>query len=302
MLITLWRVIRNGTESFYRNAWLSVATVTIMTLALTVVCLLVILNFLAQNALTSLKSKIDISVYFKNDTLESDILRVQEEVNVLPEVLETEYVSKEKALFLFKERHEDDPAITESIAEIEGNPLLATLNIKAHDPSQYGVIAHFLESPKYEKFIQKINYEQNKDVIGKLTSIANAIQRVGYVVSIIFVIISVLVTFNTVRMTIYGYKQEIEIMRLVGAPNWYIRFPFLIEGLLYGLFAAAITLGISYPSINYVSPKVAGYLPGSDMFLYFQQHAWVIFGLLVACGVGLGVVSSFIAVRRYLKV
>lgn len=302
MVISFWRVLRNGIQSFYRNAWLSFATVVIITLTLTVISLLIILNLLSQNALTNLKSKIDISVYFNNDTLESDILRIQQEVEVLSEVNSTEYVSKERALHLFKERHQDDPAITESIAEIEGNPLLATLNVKAHDPEQYGVIAHFLESPKYEKHIQKINYEQNKEVIGKLTNVTKTIQKVGFIVSIIFVVIAVLVTFNTVRMTIYGYKQEIEIMRLVGASNWFIRFPFVIEGFLYGLFSAAITMGISYLAIKYFSPKVAGFLPGSDMYSYFYNHFWEMFGVLLVFGVVLGVLSSMIAVRRYLKV
>lgn len=302
MFVSVWRVTRNGARSFYRNAWLSIATVLIMVVTLSVMSVLIVLNFLANDALRTLESKIDVSVYFNNDTLESDILKVRSELEALPDVREVEYISKERALFLFKERHKDDPTLSESIAEIEGNPLLATLNVKAHNPEQYGAIANFIESPKYEKFIQKINYEQNKDVIGKLSSITDTIQRVGLVLSAVFLFISILVVFNTIRMTIYAYRQEIEIMRLVGASNWFIRTPFIIEGLLYGVFSAAITFGLLWPAVKYFSPRVTKYLPGTEMFMYFQDHVWQIILFLLVVAIFLGMFSSYVAVRRYLRV
>jgi cell division transport system permease protein len=302
MFVSIVRFLRNGLQGFYRNAWLSFATILIMTLALLVVGILMVLNLLARDALGTLEDKIDVSIYFKNETLESDVLKVKREIESLPEVKSVEYVSKEKALRDFKEKHQGNEVISQSIAELEGNPLQAVLNVKAHNADQYEVIVGFAESKKYENYIKKIDYGDNRSVINKLNNITKTIEKVGLVVSSIFLVIVVLVTFNTIRLTIYTFRQEIEIMRLVGAPNWYIRMPFVVTGFIYGAVAAIVTLGVSYPVIKYITPRISSFLPGTDMLHYFVTNFWLILGGFFLIGVGLGILSSFIAVRRYLKI
>ena len=301
MFISFKRIIKWGLTNFWRNGWLSTATVSIMVLTLLVITVLLMLNVVANAILENLQGKIDISVYFKLETPEEEILRVKSQLEKLQEVEGITYVSQNEALLKFKEKHKDNPVLLQSLEELEFNPLEASLNIKAREANQYASINQFLESVYYKDIIDKVNYMQNKEVIEKLGKIITDVRTGGLGLSVLLALIVFLVTFNAIRLAIYSSREEINIMKLVGASKWFIRGPFFVEGVLYGLVATIITIAVLYPVFYFVSPKVSTFLPISDIFSYFKANLLSFFLLLLVVGVFLGGFSTLVAVRKYLK-
>jgi len=295
------RIIKWAFKNFRRNGWLSTATVSIMVLTLLVITLLLMVNIVANAVLGNLEKKIDISVYFKLETPEEEILNVKSQLEELEEVESVVYVSQDEALIKFKETHKDNPILLQSLEELDTNPLEASLNIKAQETRQYVSINQFLEGVYYQDIIDKINYMQNKEVIEKLGKIVMDVKTAGLVLTLALAVIVFLVTFSAIRLAIYSSREEIGVMRLVGATNWFIRGPFIVEGMLYGIIAAVVTVAFLYPLFYFLSPKLSGFLPIGDIFTYFQANLLSFFVLLLGIGVILGAFSSLIAVTKYLK-
>lgn len=296
------RILHTGWTNFRRNSYVSLGTTGVMTLVLLVFLCLIAVNFLASSVVSSLEQKVDISAYFKTDATEDEIMKIKADLLELAEVQSVGYVSQEQALEDFKERHAGDALIQESLAELDVNPLQASLNIKAKDSSQYAAIVKSLESNALRTFIDKINYYENEKVISRIHGISQALENWGFLATLVLACIAVLVTFNTIRLTIYSQKQEIEIMRLVGGSNWHIRAPYLVEGGLYGSFAALVALAVFYPAVFAMSPKVAVLMPGVALAGYFVGHAPQFIVLIWVAGILLGIVSSIIAMRKFLHI
>ena len=299
---SLRRIFQVGWINFKRNRYLSIGTTGVMVLVLVLFSGLMAVNFLSSEIVISLQEKVDVSAYFKTDISEEEILGIKSELELLSNVKNVEYISAVQALDEFKERHAGDAIIQDSLAELDFNPLQASLNIKADDPSQFASIVQFLEANQFRSVIDKINFYENEKVIERLQSISGGIQNWGFILTMILAVIAVLVTFNTIRLTIYNQRQEIEIMKLVGGSNWHIKAPYLVEGGLYGAFAAAVTAAIFYPTIFFVYPKVESLMPGVSLISYFKTNMFQFLFLVFFVGVLLGVVSSFVAIRRFLKV
>ncbi len=302
MLATLVRVLKAGWSSFWRNKWLSSAAVFMMSLAILGISSLLMINVLINSFTNALEEKVDISVYFNLDAVEKKILEARGELVKLSEVKSVEYVSREEALSRFKEKHQDNEVLMQSLDELGNNPLEASLNIKAQETSQYQAIVDFFNQEEYQPIVDKINYLENKTVIDRLASITAAIRQVAFIGLLILVILAVLVTFNTIRLTIYSVRKEIKVMKLVGASNWFARGPFIIEGAMYGVAAAIISFLVLYPLLWYFSPKITLYLPGTDLLYFFQSNLIAIFLIQLGAGVILGTVSSLVAIKRYLDV
>lgn len=299
---SLKRVWRAGWNNFKRNSYLSLGTTGVMALVLLLFSALMGLNFLSLKIVGSLQEKVDVTAYFKSDATEEEITAIKDDIQGLAEVKNVEYVSRDKALEEFKANHAGDVLIQESLAELDSNPLQASLNIKASDPSQYASIVTYLEANKFRSLIDKINFYENEQVIGRVEKISNGLQNWGSLLTMALAFVAVLVTFNTIRLTIYNQRQEIEIMRLVGGSNWHIRAPYLVEGGLYGVFAAVIALVIFYPVVYLTSPKVETLIPNASLLGYFVSNAIQYALLVFAVGILLGVISSSIAIRRFLKI
>ena len=295
------RILKTGWQSFWRNLWLSTATIIVMILTLMVVFGLSLFNVMTQAVVKNLEEKVDISVYFQKDAEEEKILEIRQELVGLEEIKSVDYVSEEQALANFRERHKDDAMLLQSLQELEENPLEASLNIKANFASQYESVANYLAQDRFSGLIEKVNYSQNKEIIERLSGITGNIQKGGWAVSLVLALAAIFVTFNTVRLTMYNWRDEISVMRLVGASSWFIRGPFLVEGVIYGLVAALTTLILSFPVLYFLSPKITSFLPGVDLFYFYQANFWQYLLLLLFVGAALGGVSSFIAIRRYLK-
>lgn len=298
----LRRVYFSGWTNFRRNSYVSFGTTGVMALVLIMFLGLVAVNFLGGVMISELEAKVDVSVYFKAEASDDAIRNVKTDLESLNTVKSVQYISREEALALFKERHAQDALIQESLAELETNPLQSSLNLKATDTGEYASIVSFLETHKQRTTIDKINFYENQAVIGRVQNISRSVQQWGLMITLTLAVIAVLVAFNTIRLTIYNQKSEIEIMRLVGGSNWYIRAPYLIEGSLYGIFAGLLALTLFYFGAASVSSKVALVMPGVSLIGYFGGNAVQIVLMTLTAGVGLGVISSLIAIRRFLRV
>ena len=305
--IKIKRVFRSGFVSFWRNSYVSVASLLVMTITLFVIGLLLFVGVVLNASLAELRDKVDINVYFLRTAAETDILSLKAAVEALPEVKETEYVSREEALSDFRGRHQNDQLTLQALDELGENPLGAVLNIRAKEVSQYESIAKFLESGNAlsaggTQIVDRVNYAQNKLAIERLTRIIEAARTLGLTVIVIFGLISILITFNTIRLIVFMSREEISVMRLVGASSMYIRGPFVVEGMMYGAIAGVLTLIIFWPLTHWLGPVTADFFSGVNVATYYGQNFLQIFAIIMGSGIGLGVVSSYLAVRRYLKI
>lgn len=302
MLTTLSRLIKYGGQIFWRQRLLSVATMVVILLALLLFEGLIISGVVASTAINSIQDKIDISIYFKSNASEDEMLRVKSSLERMTEVSAVEYVSRDKALEMFRQRHKSDETISRAVESLKENPLSASLNIKAKDPSKYSVIANYLNNNVQGELVENITYNQNQVVIDRLASVIQVSRQAGLLAALFLTIVAILVAFNTILLGIYSNRDEISIMRLVGASNIYVRGPFVIMGVIYGVITAIISVLLAMPVIWFASPYVQLFIPAMDLREYFTTHFFLIFLYQLLFGIGIGVISSFIAIRRYLKV
>ena len=306
--IKMKRVIRSGFFSFWRNGFVSLSSILVMTVTLFVIGSIIFSGVIFSSTLEQIKDKVDINVYFVTTANESNVLAMKKNLEQLSEVAPPViYVSKEQALADFKKRHQNDQFTLQALDELGDNPLGASLNIKAKDPSQYEGIAQFLQNKNTlsaggTSIIDKVNYYQNKDAIDRLTHIINSANRLGFLITIFLVVISVLITFNTLRLVIYMSRDEISVMRLVGASASYIRGPFFITGAIYGFLSGVLTLILFYPLTLWLGKTSANFFVGLNIFHYYTANFGQIFLIIVGSGVAIGSISSYLAVRKYLKV
>ncbi len=300
-MVNLSRIIKYGFQAFLRNGWLSVSTISIMILAALVFEGLIIFNVIGKSAISSIQEKIDISVYFKSNVPEDTILSIRRSLESLDEVKNVDYLSQEQALANFKERHADEDAIQQALSELDSNPLLASLNIKAKDPHEYGAIADYLTNQKLQDQVQKITYAQNQVVIERLVSLIDTIRNTGITLTVFLAFLAVMVTFNTIRLAIFSNSEQIGIMRVVGASNKFIQGPYIVEGILYGFMAAVVSFLVLIPVTNFLSPYVNSFIPEMDLSVYFHgSFLWLLAYQFIFC-MGAGIISSYIAIRRYLR-
>lgn len=288
-----------------RGGAVSAATVLIMTVTLSIIGSLIFLSALLTFTLNTIKDKVDISVYFVTTAQEADILSVKSQIEKLPQVANVLYTSSADALIAFRARHATDQLTLQALDELGGNPLDASLEVQAKDPSEYESIVKFLEaSPALSSggtsIVDRINYSQNKDVIDRLSLAIQATRDVGFAVVILFAIASILIAFATTRLAIYVAKDEIAVMRLVGASNAFIQWPFITTGVITGVTAASIVLLLLWPTTWYVGMKTVVWFGGFSIASYYASHFALVFSILMLSGILLGAVASIFAIRRYL--
>ena len=265
---------------------------------------LIFAGAILRSSLQQIQDKVDVNVYFVPTASEGDITALKSKLESLPEVAVVEYISRDQALENFKVRHVNDEITLQALDELGDNPLGALLNIRAKQTSQYEGIAKFLDSESGESgsFIDKVNYYQNKAAIDTLSRIIAGGTTVGFGVTLMLVLISIIIAFNTIRLAIYISREEISVMRLVGANNKYIRGPFVVAGVMYGVVSACITIILFYPATYWVSSITRTFFSGFDMWSYYVSNFGLIFVVIVGTGAILGAIGSMLAVRRYLKV
>ncbi|MFA6279058.1 MAG: permease-like cell division protein FtsX [Candidatus Paceibacterota bacterium] len=301
------RVLVSGGKNFGRGGAVSAATVLIMTVTLPIIGSLIFLSALLTFTLGTIKDKVNVSVYFVTTASEEEILAVKDQLEKLPQVENITYTSAADTLEAFRERHANDQLTLQALDELGGNPLDASLEVRAKDPSEYESIVSFLEaSPALSSggtsIVDRINYAQNKEVIDRLSLAINATREIGLAVVILFAIASILIAFATIRLAIYTSKDEIGVMRLVGASNAYIQGPFIVAGIITGVIAAVVVLLVLVPATWYVGVKTTGWFGGFNVSSYYNSHFVTIFFIIMGSGIALGAIASIFAIRRYLKV
>ncbi len=306
MWIAFKRVVRSGFVGFWRNAFVSAAAIFVMTVALFVIGTTMLVDKVLEVSLDQIQDKVDINVYFVTTAAQPDIDALQAALEALPDVEAVTFTSREDALAQFSEQHRNDSTIMQGLEELGENPLGASLAIRAKDTSQYEGIAAFLNdqqaaSDPQNPLIDEVNFAKNQEAIDKLTQIIDAVERSSYIAMVILVAAAVVITFNTVRLAIYTSREEISVMRLVGASNTFIRGPFLLQGVMYGVIAGVLALLILYPLVLWLGPATEAFFQ-FNIFNHFVSDFGRIFGILIGIGAVLGIASSLLAITRYLRV
>jgi len=303
-LLALNRAILFALQSFWRNVWLSLATIFVIFLALLSVNFLIVVNVISNSAISAVKDRIDVSVYFKPEVRESKIAEIKTRLESLPQIKSIVYRSAEESLDTFKARHEGDSKIQDTLKELAGNPMGGTLIVQAKELKDYPEILKALDDPSYGDLIEEKNFDDNRLVINRINLIANSAKKVVLAISLVFVIIAILIIFNTVRIAIFTHQNEIAIMKLVGAGNWFIRMPFIFESILCGLLGCVVTVIFLYPLISGLQPYVASFFNGVnfDIIGYFNHNFITIFGSELIAIIFINIVSSGIAMGKYLNV
>lgn len=301
------RMMVSGWKNFARGGAVSAATVLIMTVTLAIIGSLIFLSALLTYTLDTIKDKVDVSVYFVTSASETDILAVKDRLEKLPQVNSVSYTSAEDALIAFRDKHANDQLTLQALDELGENPLDASLSVKAKDPRDYESIVSFLEaSPALSvggaSIVDRINFVQNKEVIDRLSLAIRATREIGFVVVVLFALASILIAFATVRLAIYTAKDEIGVMRLVGASNAYIQGPLIITGVITGVVAAVLVLLLLWPITLYTGAKTVGWFGGFNLASYYAGNFALIFLIILGSGILLGAIASVFAIRKYIKV
>ena len=303
MFIQFKRVLKFGFQGLMRNKGLSLQVVFIIVVAVFTWTALFFFSVVGSEAIKVVQKKIDIAVYFKQDISEQDIFEVRDQLKKLSAQIETvDYISQDQAMQDFLSAHQEDTFYTMALEEVEGNPFLASLNIKAKEPGQYSQISSFLEGDMFSSLIEKISYSKNKEVIEKVFSIIANVKNAGFILGLLLAILVVLITFNTVRLSILSSKDEISTMRLVGASNWFIRGPFLAQAIIFALTSVVIVDLCFFGGFLAFNQQLGDIFFGLDFLAYFSQNALIIIALQILLASLLGIFSTGFAVRKYLKV
>ena len=302
------RVIKSGFTHFFRNIWVSVAATSMVAITLFIISTILIFYTLTVLSINNSTDKVGVvTAYFSDKTTAIEILNVTAEIELIPGVKAVDFVSKEEAKRRFIERHKDQPLWLQSLNEFEDNPVPASISIKADNLTDYSSIYTTVKSERYAPYFQNdqgvSTVRDNQKVIDKLYKIIDFITRFGIILALIFMLVTIMVTFNTIRLTIYNRREEVEIMRLVGATNWYIRWPFVIEGIMYAIFATIITSLIVFVLLDVLSGRIEQFLSISTLGTsLINALFWRILLINVLASVGLSIIASTIAIRRYLNI
>ncbi len=303
---TISRIFKWSLLSFWRNRLLSIAATLIMTLTLLTISIFIILNLIIGTTVSMVQQKIDLVVYFTESTTEEEITSLQKQVEKLPEIASVDYIDKDEALEKWRQRPIKDEL--KEIATEKDNPLPRSLEVKVKDLEDLGEVATHFETDEVKPLVRKTSLHENQATIQRLLNMTNFLRKIGLIFSGFFILVSILVIFNTIRLAIYSRRDEIEIMKLVGATDAAVRWPFIMEGIFYGFLGTVLSTLFLFLGFKFLSPMVNRYLGdvmiewGGSLLSYFVAHLWQVILLQLAVGFLIGAGCSFIAIRKHLRV
>ncbi|MDL2342235.1 MAG: permease-like cell division protein FtsX [Patescibacteria group bacterium] len=306
-LITFWRIITTGMTNFIRNASLAIAAIAVMVVTLTIVLFSLIANATFTNTIAQITNKIDISVYLKDSVTPQQKDSLVANLKKLPDVGKVTYLSKDQALQTYIKDNTKNPQLLQAINATD-NPLPATIKIKPLDLNKIGTIKNFLVTPANAALQTADSPSYNgdrKQAIDTITHATNVLRTIGIASVIIFTIICALIIFNTIQMAIFNRRDELTIMRLLGASTSYIRGPFVVESAIYGILSAVLSMVIVnaafIASSSALQATSLGLLDINFAADFFGSHFLRLLLLQLLVGILIGIASSTIATRRYLK-
>lgn len=304
--ITLGRIIRTGVVNFVRNLWLAIAAMAIMLVTLTIILFSIIVNATFNNTVAQITDKINISLYLKDSVTPEQTRHLVTELKALPNVQSVKYLSKAQALQAYERQNAGNTQLLQAINETD-NPLPATVQIKPKDLNKIDAIRAFVNKPAIEALQSDPASDSGdrREAIDKITHATNILREAGVIAVLVFALISVLIIFNTIQMAIFNRRDELQIMRLLGASTGYIRGPFVVESIIYGILSAVLSLLIIYALFVTASSSLQatsfGLLDIGYSQSFFQSHYWQLLTMQLMLGILIGAASSVIATRRYLK-
>lgn len=303
MLTNLKRVFNFALVDFYRNKSISLSAIFVLMVINLLFTSLFFVHGISDSLISTIKDKIDITAYFKENAPEQDILDVRNQIlKASPDIKNVQYVSKEETLNEFMEKHKDSSVFLKALTEVGDNPFLPSLNITTTgNPSSYEEISKILQQDRFKDLIEKVDFLQKKDTIEKVFSITSNINTFGLIVGLMLAVVALLVVFNTIKLVIDRSREEISTMRIVGASNWFVKAPFIIEGAMFGFASFMMCFFITMILVYFLSPGFSSMIPGFSLFNYFISHFFIITLMQLGSGVALGAIFSFIAVKKYLS-
>lgn len=297
------RIIKFAIQDLIRNIGLSFMIIFVLVLMLLSVNALLFINLVTDHATKSIQDQIDVSVYLSRDASGEDVDEVLTYILSLPEVTQAIFKSEDEVLSEFREVYKNNQDILSSLEELDDNPLGATIVVKTKSSYDYGKVIEALSVPEYDTIVESKTFTDTQGVIEKINIITTNVERFSFALTAFFGIIAFLIIFNTVRIAIYTQRIEISIKKLVGATNWFVRGPYVIESIIFSVFSTLFTVGIVYFGIGFIDPYV-GIVFDNSLFLtkYYLSNILVLAGLQFVVVFLLTLVSSMLAMRRYLKV
>lgn len=302
-MITFWRIIKSGFKNLFRNAWLSIAATAIMVITLVIVSVFSFSALFLQNQLTVIRDKIDLTVFLNDKASQEEVTKLQEEIKGLENVKDVRYISKADALERLRTSSKDGEQLARTAEEI-GNPLPASIEVKTASLDDLAALDSKIRTLPEASAITQTSLQDNnvrKQVVENINKISQGVSRIGTIISVAFLIVSLLIIFNTIRMAIFTRREEIDIMKLVGATKWYIRGPFLVEGAVYGIIGATIAIAIAIPALNLAKPLMANYFSTTDVVDFVSARYNLVISGMYALGMFIGTTSSYLAISRHLK-
>jgi cell division transport system permease protein len=307
-LITFRRILETGSVNFLRNVSLAIAAIAVMVVTLTIVLFSVVTNATFTNTIAQITNKIDVSVYLQSNVDNTQAEQFVQRIKTHPEIAKVVYLNQQQALQSYINQNNGNKALIAAATEAGTNPIPATILVYPSNLNYVNSIKNFLVNPQ-NKVLQTTDspsYNGNqKEAIDNITHATDVLRQIGVIAVIVFAVICALIIFNTIQMAIFNRRDEITIMRLLGASTNYIRGPFIVESAIYGLLSGLISVGIIYVSFKTASSALQasslGLLDISYAYHYFDSHKLILLTLQIAVGIIIGTASSYIATRRYLK-
>ncbi len=302
-MLSLYRIIKFSFQDIARNIWLTIVTITILLLALFTINTLLTVRVISDNAVVAVKEKINISLYLKAEAPESEIMALKAKLSNSERVKSVNYISRQTALDTFREKYKNNQAVLAALKELGRNPLSPSLTIVPKNFEESGLLINelkVLDNP----IIESRDFSDNTSILNKISGITKRVNEVGFFIIAIFILTSLLVVYNAIRVAIYTHRQEIEIMRLVGASNFFIYMPYIVSAFVYALLSILIVISVFYPFLSLLQPYLEVFFMGYNVNIlsYFVDNFFAIFGLQFLVVLLINIVASLFAVRKYARV
>ncbi|HEY1041106.1 MAG TPA: permease-like cell division protein FtsX [Candidatus Paceibacterota bacterium] len=300
------KIFKYGMIGLVRNGLVSVSSVVVMSITLVIIAASLIMSACLSFVSSTIESKVDVSVYMLPSTPQDVVTSLASQLEAVEGVAEVKVTTAADALAQFKELHADDELIMQSLKELNGNPLGPSITVKADSPSDYGTLVAYLsndtslEQSGADGYVEYINFNDNKSIIDNLIRLSNSLKTIGLVGIIVFTLLSAVISFTTIRLGIYSSRDEIGIMRLVGAENYIIRGPFMVEGVIIALSSTVVAVVIMGILTTAYATRLNTYFGGFNVSQYFTSNVFQFVGILLGVALVIGITSAYVATQKYL--
>ncbi len=302
-MLSLYRIVKFSLQDITRNVWLTLVTITILLLALFSINTLMTVRVISDNAVAAIREKINISLYLKSEAPETEIMALKARIASSDKVKSINYISRQSALDAFREKYKNNQEVLAALKELGRNPLSPSLTIIPKNFTESDLLINELKMID-NPIIESRDFSDNTNILVKINSITKRVNEVGLFIIAIFILTSLLVVYNAIRVAIYTHRQEIEIMRLVGASNFFIYMPYLFSAFIYAIVSILIVISVFYPFLSLLQPYLETFFMGYDVNIlsYFVDNFALIFGMQFLAVLFINILASLFAVRKYARI